>query len=369
MVRRLLYLNGLAVLGVILYHASAWGFIAMFWWTDRYRSVSVPNFDQLGSISYFGLRMVEQLIIFSIPSFLFVSGFFISIATGKYQETIGWNVIFARIKTLVIPFLIWSAIILGLKRLQGQVNSPLGMLEMIFTGQVEPPYYYVPVLVQLYLISPLLVPLARVRWRPVLVIAALVQILAVGLRYTPILQIYFPGREILLLLTQNWLFPANLFFFVFGMVTGFQLPKFKRWLQRYRWVFLGGLLVIFVLGVIEWEALLLGSGQSWIAPQETIIDNLYAAMFLLTFLAFEQVRLPLADKISYLGTRSYGIYLVHSPVLEYTSRMIYHLAPIILSLPLLFQSVLWVAGLGVPLLLMAIVNRSPFRRFYSYLFG
>ena len=202
MVRRLLYLNGLAVLGVILYHASAWGFIAMFWWTDRYRSVSVPNFDQLGSISYFALRLVEQLIIFSIPSFLFVSGFFISIATGKYQETIGWNVIFARIKTLVIPFLIWSAIILGLKRLQGQAFSPLGMLDMIFTGQVEPPYYYVPVLVQLYLISPLLVPLARVRWRPVLVIAALVQILAVGLRYTPILQIYFPGREILLLLLR-----------------------------------------------------------------------------------------------------------------------------------------------------------------------
>ena len=92
-------------------------------------------------------------------------------------------------------------------------------------------------------------------------------------------------------------------------------------------------------------------------------------MFLLTFLAFEQVRLPLADKISFLGIRSYGIYLVHSPVLEYTSRVIYHLAPIVLSLPLLFQSVLWVAGLGVPLLLMAIVNRSPFRRFYSYLFG
>ena len=115
--------------------------------------------------------------------------------------------------------------------------------------------------------------------------------------------------------------------------------------------------------------LLFGSGQSWIAPQETIIDNLYAAMFLLSFLAFEQVRLPMADKMSYLGSKSYGIYLVHSPVIEYTARVIYHLIPVLLSFQLLFQSSLWVAGLGVPLLLMAIVNRSPFRRFYNYLFG
>ncbi len=341
----------------------------MFWWTDRYRGVAVPDFDQLGGFAYFSLRAVEQLIIFSIPSFLFVSGFFISVATGKYQETVSWKVIFARIKSLVIPFIIWSVIILGLKRLQGQVYSPIVMLEMVLTGEVEPPYYYVPVLVQLYLLSPLLVPLARVRWRPILALAALVQIVAVGLRYAPVLQVYFPGRDILILLTQNWLFPAYLFFFVFGMVTGFQLPKFKRWLQRYRWVFVCGLTLFFVLGVMEWEAILLGSGQTWIAPQETIIDNLYAAMFLLTFLAFEQVRLPFVEKLSYLGSKSYGIYLVHSPVLEYTARLVYHLVPVLLSFTLLFQSVLWIAGLGIPLLLMAIVNRSPFRRFYGYLFG
>jgi hypothetical protein len=47
MIKRMLYLNGLAVLTVILYHSSAWGFIGMFFWTDRYRPVSVPNFDQL----------------------------------------------------------------------------------------------------------------------------------------------------------------------------------------------------------------------------------------------------------------------------------------------------------------------------------
>ena len=29
----------------------------------------------------------------------------------------------------------------------------------------------------------------------------------------------------------------------------------------------------------------------------------------------------------------------------------------------------YAAGFGIPLLLMELVNRSPFRRYYSYLFG
>jgi len=103
--------------------------------------------------------------------------------------------------------------------------------------------------------------------------------------------------------------------------------------------------------------------------QETIIDNLYAAMFLLSFLAFSEINLPLRNEVALLGSKSYGIYLVHSPVLEYTARIIYHFAPFILSMQILFQAILWIAGLGIPLLLMAFVDRSPFRRFYSYLFG
>jgi peptidoglycan/LPS O-acetylase OafA/YrhL len=80
MIKRLLYLNGLAIITVILYHASAWGFISMFYRADRYRPVSVPNFDMLGDLAYYGLRTIEQLIIYGIPTFMFVSGFFIAIS-------------------------------------------------------------------------------------------------------------------------------------------------------------------------------------------------------------------------------------------------------------------------------------------------
>ena len=105
MIRRLLLLNGFAAIGAVLYHATGWGYTAMFWWTDRYLPVDVPDFSQLGSVAYFSLRLVEQLIIFSIPSFLFVSGFFIAFATGKSQQTVSLKIVGTRIKKFGDPLL------------------------------------------------------------------------------------------------------------------------------------------------------------------------------------------------------------------------------------------------------------------------
>jgi peptidoglycan/LPS O-acetylase OafA/YrhL len=211
--------------------------------------------------------------------------------------------------------------------------------------------------------------MARVRWRPVLIFTGLLSLIAVGLRYFYELNIPFLGSSFLHFLSQGWLFPVHIFFFSLGIVMGFHLRKFKYWIQRFRYLFVLGLIVFLILGIIEWELLFTASGRKWIAPFPTIIDYLYAASFLMTFLAWDNSRLLQSDTLAYLGSKSYGIYLVHSPALEYTSRLLYHGAPFILAHQLLLQPILWLAGLGIPLLLMSLVNRSPFRRFYSYFFG
>ena len=56
MIRRLLYLNGIAILCVILFHTTNWGLTAMFAWTPRYLPVSEPVFDQTGSPAYYWIR-------------------------------------------------------------------------------------------------------------------------------------------------------------------------------------------------------------------------------------------------------------------------------------------------------------------------
>ena len=369
MIKRLLYLNGLAIISVILYHASAWGFISMFFWTDRYRPVEVPNFDLMGSATYYGLRAIEQWVIFAIPTFLFVSGFFIAISAGRTKKAASWRVVLERVKNLAIPFLLWSLIILSLELAQGAVYTPFEFIRTIGLGQTTDAYYFVPVLIQLYLLSPFITPIARKNWKLLLVLSAILQISVALILYAHLLRLDIPFLSWISWLGRPWFFPGFTFFFSLGIVIGFHLPAFKDFLHRCRWLFLATLIILFIVGMIEWEMLLHWSGQDWIGPRETIIDQLYALAFLFTYFGFDKVRLPFSRQIGNLGTKSYGIYLTHSPVLEYTSRILYHVAPVIFAYQIVFQPLLYLVGFGLPLLLMALFNRSPSRRFYSYAFG
>ncbi len=341
----------------------------MFFWADRYRPVVVPNFDMLGSLPYYALRVIEQLIIYGIPSFIFVSGFFIAISTNRSQKTVGWPIVINRVKNLVIPFLLWSVLILALRFFQGERMPVLAWLRSIVLGQATTAYYFVPVLVQLYLLAPFLVPMARGRWKLLLALTGMLQLVVVLLRYYQILGIDPGALSPLMFLTRSWFFPGYIFWFGLGIVIGLHLETLKGTLFRLRWVFLSGLAVFFIAGLIEWELLLAASGQSWIGPRETLIDNLYALCFLLSFIAFDYVRLPFQKQMNTLGTKSYGIYLAHSPVLEFTARAVYHLVPVVLAYQILFQPILYAAGLGIPLLMMAFVNRTPLRRYYNIIFG
>lgn len=369
MVRRLLYFMGFSIICVVLNHTSAWGFVSMFWWTDRYLPVSVPNFDQMGSASYYALRFIEQFIIFSIPTFLFVSGFFLAFATGRNRSTVSREVVFTRVKNLLIPYVLWSCAYLGLEVILGR-NLTLGQFaRILLTGQATEAYYFIPVLIQLYLISFILIPLARNHWKEVLLLSGLFQLFILLLRYVMILDLDILALQPFFFLTSSWLFTGFLFWFASGIVFGFHSSVIKPWFIRRRWYAFVALILVFLLGILEWEALLRASGQAWIPPEETLIDQIYAGLFIITFLGFEHVALPSMKAISQIGTRSFGVYLVHSLALIYTSKLIYHFAPGILGMQWIFQPILFAAGLGIPLLLMEIAARSPARRFYSYLFG
>jgi len=77
MFKRLLFLNGLATIGLILFHSAGWGFVAMYHWRERYLPLVGAGADQPGGVAYYVLRTMEQLPVAAIPAFLFVSGLFV----------------------------------------------------------------------------------------------------------------------------------------------------------------------------------------------------------------------------------------------------------------------------------------------------
>ncbi|MCC6190120.1 MAG: acyltransferase [Anaerolineales bacterium] len=369
MARRLLLLNGLAIVGVVLNHSAAWVFIAMFWWTDRYRLVTVPDFDKIGSLAYYSLRIVEQVIAFSVPAFLFVSGFFVAFAAARSQSEVRWRVTWSRIGTLLVPYLVWSGVALLGDYAAGVQRTPAQIASLFLFGRAADPFYFVPLLCQLYLLSPFLLTLARQSWKPLLLAVFAVQLAVQGLRYFSVLGAASPAVDALIDLTPNWLFVSKAGWFVAGAVAALHLPALAAWLARFKWVVLGLCLAFLALGVLEWELLLRLSGQDWIGYHDTSLDSLYAGAFILAFLAFDRIRVPMTQTIAALGSKSYGIYLIHALALTYTARLLYHVAPMVLAHEGLLMITLCVIGLGMPLGLMAIVKRSPTRPLYSYLFG
>jgi fucose 4-O-acetylase-like acetyltransferase len=365
MTKRLFLLNGLAILAVVCSHAAGWGLITMFQWTNSCQPVSLPNYDPVCTLSYYLLIGTSRLGAFSVPAFLFVSGFFVAYAAQSNRSTLGWNVVLVRLRNLLIPYFIWSIVTFVGNAVLGITYTPFEYLEQLILGRAQAIYFFIPLLCQFYLLSPLLVPLAKAKWKVLLLASALVQAIVLGLRYLPLFELDIPALHPM----TDLLFPMYGFFFTSGIVAGFHLQKLKEWLHNARWSLLGVTVILGGLAIVESEAIYRLTGIRRGAGPSTFPASLYSAAFIACFLAFYQTPIPRSRQVYYLGLSSFGIYLLHSKVLEFFAYSIRDSASWMFSYQVLFQPLLILVGIGVPLLFMIAISKSPIRKFYRYLFG
>lgn len=372
--KRLLILSGLAILAVAMNHASHAGFVAMFWWTDRYLPVTVPNYDQMGSASYYGLIAAQKLALFSVPSFLFITGVFLAYTARGSQSRLSWGVVFHRVLNLLPPYLIWSVVFYVVEYLIGGRHSAIEYV-LGFVSIDHSEFFYVPLIIVYYLLSPFLVPLAKNR--PRLLVTISIVVLVAGIATGYLRQYYrFMGIE-------NTIFsaPASyllerpvfefFFYYVVGLVVGFYQAPLKAFITRYRWVLLG---LVFVAGALaiaeaEWIYQISDRMTDWRSRTLTLPTVLYALSFILTFMAFEQVTPPFSGLLYRLGVNTLGIYLMHKSVLLVAPKIIYHALPVILGMQFIYQPILVALAVGLPFLFMLAIQRLPVRKYHRILFG
>ena len=360
MTKRLLILNGLAILTIPIHHASAYGLQAMFYWTDRYLPVSVPNFNLLGTLPYYIIVILRQLDTYSVPAFLFISGFFVAFMARGKASNVTLKILMPRIKILLIPFAIWTVIRYVLLR-----RFPTSLDELL------DPYHFIPILIQFYLISPLLVPLARNRWKLFLILAALVHLSVQSLRYISDLGIEFPGQAFLIGVTPRWVFIGQQpFWFPFGLVFGLHHKYFTELIGKIKDRLLLITVLFGLLAIGEYLVADYLNGDVWIGPSFSgITRNIYILGFILLILATKESSIPFEDFLSNLGAKSLGIYMANIPAIYLTAVLMYRLTPWALGMQFIYQAILILVGLGGPLLLMWLVRETPIRTSYRYLFG
>jgi len=369
MTRRLLVLNGLAAIAAVSHHALVWALTAMVWWAGRRDGAPVPNYDQIGGVQFYALRLVDQIAMAAVPAFLWVSGYFVSIAAGRQRGFAGWTGAMNRIKGLIPAYVLWSLVALALSTMDGVRVTLSSVAVSLVKGSAAPPFYYVPMLVQFYLMSPLLAYLAKHRWKALLIGTGCLQLAAIILRSLavsrafPVSQLWMFGPLV------RWDPAAYIFWFTFGIVAGGQIGGFKSVLQRARKWVPAFLALTYALALVEWELLRYSSGRPWISGGVTLSDNLLAFALLIAFFTFDTRNARSDDVISRIGYMSYGIYLMHVPVLVVAAKGAYHATPVLVSYPFALYCWLIVAGVGLPAASMIVVNSSPLRRCYRFVFG
>jgi peptidoglycan/LPS O-acetylase OafA/YrhL len=362
-------LRGWATLAVVLNHANGWAFVSIFWWGHRYMSVSGSTVDRFDTLPYWLLTSVNQLTLFSVPTFLFISGLFMAYAARSDAQGLSWSVVRSRMGALLGPYLVWSALIFAADAALGTVYTPWAYGRKLITGGATDAYFFIPLLAQLYILSPWLARWARRAPRNLLGVTALVQIVIVGLPY--LASVWGEAVDMQRFLRSlDWVFVRWAFFYALGLVIGAHQKAARVWLMRHR----GKLIVATVLlGAFSiWECRLIYGATTewdWAYTPLKLSSILYATAFILAFLPWGMGVSRLSHTIEQIGAMSYGIYLVHPKAMELAARLMYHVAPDILARAVWLAMLLFVAALVGAWLLMRVIGRSPARRVYHLLFG
>jgi peptidoglycan/LPS O-acetylase OafA/YrhL len=260
----------------------------------------------------------------------------------------------------VIPFLLWSVLVfvLFLRRL------PANLEEILFW------YYYIPLVIQFYILSPFIIPFAKKNWKGFLALAILIELGRFTIKYFARVGLDFPGLDFLMMITPRWLFPNLFSYFAIGLVASFHREKLMSWLPRYKWHLLGLTIALAILTMVEYEAVARAIGQEWLGSFfGGYSRQFYALSFVFCFLAFDNVAIPFSKQISSLGGKSLGVYLVHSRLMYLAAVFLYDWTPQVLGNQYLYLAILSVFAVGGSLLLMELVKITPARKYYRYIFG
>lgn len=320
--------RGIAIICVILIHCP--------------NAINAPQ----DTIDFNSWLILRQFINFPVALFFFIAGRFTNYS--KYSDYKSF--ILKRGVRLLIPFLIWSTFYALISFIRAYVSGGelIGVVPFavrIITGKSAPHLYYIVVLLQLSVITPLLIKCIESGYSKILY--AVTPIWLIFIYYWCCLNGTMPPL-------YQYVFPAWIGFYVWGLVSR------NKTCKGIKSLILPGMAII--LEIVEaYYSLRLGFPVNFACSQIRISAFLLATIVVRLFIGAQvsTTHMNWASKVlAYLGDHSYGIYYIHYFFILLCAKAVRSLTVNLFGIIWLFQAAIsFVVALFGSLMVIYIVRK------------
>ncbi|MEP0357614.1 acyltransferase [Paraglaciecola sp.] len=317
-------LRGLAIIAVVAIHSSVTGL-----------QFSEQSFNFNFTVFW------RNLLNFAVPLFIAISGYFL--ANKQLSSAAEYTAFLKRqIPKVLIPAAIWSCIYCAFSLVV--LNRPLNQeLFKLVTFQASIPFYFIALIIQLYLLLPLLLKFSNLTGLLFSIILSLLSALLIFyLRYYT--QIDLP----IIIYAGN--FASWLMFFMLGLCYG------KGKINISNKVLVSLTIAFYLLSCVESIILIEEFHQAGDASSAIKVSSFLYSFFLI-ILMFGNANLTKSRLLSDLGQVSFGVYLVHMLVITILVKVLTLLVPSLQGYAVLFQITLLTLTLLTSFTSIKFVNR------------
>lgn len=279
-------------------------------------SLSYTYFPRNG-FGWSGLLILDQLTRFCVPVFVALSGYGLGIKNMDIGRDYGQ--FFRRRVVKLLPwYFFWSGVIYFYIRFSDEWNhvEHFSLWKIIFVGKADYHLYFVPMIVSLYLMFPILaILIKKFGWRIILFLGVMQAVLYVftSLEAEKIIKFGFSWGD-----QQQYLFFGSwIFYFALGIYLNFLpgvMSKKNNLVRLSAIIFLVFGLVYILVDTFR----LIGNSADIIAATRftRIPVLIFATGFILSSLIWRKLWLKFPQIFVWIGERSFIIYLSHTLVLR-----------------------------------------------------
>lgn len=289
--------RGVCIAAVVLIHCT--------WQTD---ASNIYGF-------YYSI-VLRQILNFAVGLFIFLAGY---CANTEKLKTAGYFI--KRLKKLLLPYLIWSVIYIGVRYIVGNKPSINDAIIMLLSGTASHQLYFIIVILQLTILTPLIIRLDR--YKAVKIIFWLI---------SPAYYLYMYYARFDIPMRQTW-FPAWFILYYAGLQA--QNINYKISARK------NLLMVMVALALSIFESIFLyriNGDYSIFVTQLKLSSVLYAFSIAGLVLSLKNTAVNPKNMFVRLGNASYGVYYIHIAVLSVVNKALIYSG--LIQIPLIAQQLI-----------------------------